>query len=48
MDGEEDASVGTTDNFSAKQSLPQVPEMEELEKLKLEKELLQFSFQDTG
>ena len=42
MAGEEDASVGTTDNFSAKQSLPQVPEMEELEKLKLEKELLGF------
>ena len=42
MAGEEDASVGTTNNFSAKQSLPQVPEMEELEKLKLEKELLGF------
>lgn len=42
MAGEEDESVDQVDNFSAKQSRPQVPEMEELEKLKLEKELLGF------
>ena len=34
--------------FSANNGLPGVPEMEELEKLKLEKELLGFSFLSSG
>ena len=43
MSGEENSDTDSTSNdFSPAQSLPEVPEMDELEKLKLEKELLGF------
>ena len=42
MGGDEDNSNGTTDDFSSSPDLSDVEEMEELEKLKLEKELLGF------
>jgi DNA polymerase-3 subunit alpha len=42
MGGSDDNNSVATDDFSSAQSLPDVPEMEELEKLKLEKELLGF------
>jgi DNA polymerase-3 subunit alpha len=42
MGGSDDNNSEATDDFSPAQSLPDVPEMEELEKLKLEKELLGF------
>ena len=42
MGGSDDNISEAIDDFSPAQSLPDVPEMEELEKLKLEKELLGF------
>ena len=42
MGGEGDDSTGSSNDFSPSQSNAEIPEMEELEKLKLEKELLGF------